>query len=205
MNYTFEINAGIGKLDKWKCVPIACMCAASVLPIVARFAQPITRQVFDQGLDAIWQSVRDKAADARVMSIRATLENLPESACDDSNVPSYEATVALGVLAHALDAVIQDESNSRVRDACALAANCYSGYDQVIARGDEPQKINPHNPPPPGRLELLQMQSQFRLVKGALESRSGLIEEAQTIAAQLASEMLSVLPIFVTKRGWERI
>ena len=204
MSYTTEINAGIGELDKWQRVTLASMCAASVLPIVTRFSQPITRQVFEQGLAIVWKSARNKAADSRVRSIRATIDDLPESTCVDSNAPSYEAMVALGVLAHSLDTIIKDESASQARDACTLATNCYSGYDHVLKCGNEPLKIDPHNPPPPGRLTSLQMQSQLRLIEAARQSRSGLVEEAQTIATQLSSEIANVLPVFAEKRGWDR-
>lgn len=205
MSYITEINAGIGELDKWQRVTLACMCAASVSPIATRFAQPITRQVFEQGLGTVWKSACDKAADSRVMSIRATIDDLPEATCDDSNVPSYAAMVALGVLTYSLDAIIKNESASQARDACSLATDCYGGYDYVLTFGNTPKKIDPRNPPPPGRLASLQIQSQFRLIKVARSiDLPDLIKESQTLAHQLSSEMESVLPMFEKKRGWDR-
>jgi hypothetical protein len=203
-----ELCEGIDELDKWQLVTLACMCAASVRPVIARFSRLATLQLFEEGLSAVWESARDGLANSRIVPIRAALEGLPESMCDDSTLKTYEVIVSMGVLAYALDSITKNDFASRARDACALAANCYSGYDHVFSHGNRPLKIDPRNPPQPGRLESLQIRAQLRLIERARrigQTGDGLIEEAQTLATQLACEMSSVLPEVAEKRGWDRV
>jgi hypothetical protein len=205
VSYFSEIHVRLSELEKWQRVTIAWMSAASVLPIVNRFSKLTTQQMFEQGLSAVRKFAHEGSTDSDAVKLRAALDGLPESACDDSEVPAFEVTVVLGVLGYALDAIIKDDSAKSVRDACALAANCYSGYDHVVAHGNKPLIIDPQNPPAPGRLESIQIQSQFRLIEVARSSKKnkdGLIEEAKILATKLASEISSVLPIYCQKRGW---
>jgi len=205
MSYVDDITAGIEGLGKWGRVALGAMCAESVLPAVARFAQKGTLHAFEEGLSAAWKSVRNGAVDPRVPTVRAGLEMLPESSCDDSNIPSYNAMVTLGILASALDSIIQKESARRVRESCTLATDYLSGYDHVFRFGNKPRIIDPRKPPPAGALESLQIESQL----GAIEKLhniagrpSRIVEEMRTMAARISSELAQVLPDYAKKRHW---
>ena len=205
MSYPTEITHGIEDLDKWQQVALAGMCAASVWPVVARFAHPATRRAFDQGLNAVWKSARDAAPDVSVVAARALLDDLAESTCDDSNVPAYEVMVALGVLAYALNAVVDADSTCWAQDACTAATSHYSGFDNVLAQGNQPRRIDPRNPPARARLESLQVQSQLRSItamRNVSQVPSGIVEQMQASAAQLASELDRVVPAYAKQRSW---
>jgi hypothetical protein len=205
MSYLTDITSGIAGLDKLQRASVAAACAESMSPIIVRFAQSATRRAFEQGLDAVWKSVRDGVVDSRVVPARATLNDLQESTCDDSNIPAYEVMIALSVLAYALDTIIEDDSRHWAIDACTAAADHYSGYDNVLARGNQARRINPRNPPPPGPLESLQIQIQVRLVEEAprlSESREEAVEQMRAFATQLASELEKALPVYIERRGW---
>ncbi len=206
MSYSGDIATALAGLNKWQGAAVAAMCAASMVPMIERFAQPATRQAFKRGLDTAWKSAREGALDSGASAARATLDELPESMCDDSNTPMYEVMVALGVLSYALDAVNRDDSVRNAKEACFLAANHYSGYDHVLVYGNQIRTIDPRNPPPPGRLESLQIQSQLHaieIIRNARQLSGKIIEELQASAAQLASELDRVLPIYAQRRGWK--
>lgn len=205
MSYLTQITAGIGALDRWQRVAIATMCAQSVLPVITRFAQPSSRQAFKQGLDSAWRSAEQKALDSRALETRATLSDLPESKCDDSNMPAYEVMIALSVLAYTLYAMIEDNSAHWVVDACTAAADHYSGYDTVLASGNRPRRIDPRNPPPPGRFQTLQIQAQIRsieIMQNIGGTNSEAIEQVHALAVQLSSESEGILGAVAEKRGW---
>jgi hypothetical protein len=203
--YLTDINAAIVGLDKFQRASVSAVCAESVSPVIARFGQPATLQAFNQGLDAAWKSVRDEAVDSRVLSVRAALDSLPESTCDDSNIPAHDVMIALGILVCTLDTIIEDDSTRAARSACTGAVNYYSGYDSVLARGMKPRIIDPRNPPPPGPLELLQIQLQVRLVEDARmlsQSREEVVKQMRASATRLASELEKALPVYIERLGW---
>jgi len=205
MTYLTEIAAEIAGLEKWQRVALAAMCAESLSPVIARFAQPDTQRAFEQGLDCAWKSVRNESLDSRALAARATLNDLHESTCDDSNIPAYEVMIVLSILAYTLDSILENDSARCVTDACTAATDQYSGYDYVLTTGNQARKIDPCNPPPPGRLESLLIQTQFRSIqvtRSIGKPQSDLVEEMQTLAKQLATEIERVLPTIAEKRGW---
>jgi hypothetical protein len=205
MNYFAEIGADISGLDKWQQITLVSMCVESVFPIVKRFALAATLQTFEDGLEAAWKSAQYRLVESKVRNIRGTIDDLAESRCDDSNAQAYEVMVALGILTNALEAVANDDPTPRTQDACSLAVTCYSGYDQVLTYGNEPQVVDPLNPPRPGHLTTLQIQSQRRLIDLAMKNEAiegKLIREAQTLASRLSEELSTILPRVVEERGW---
>ena len=206
MSYLTDVTVAIGELDKWQRVALAAMCAASVLPVIDRFAQPATLKAFEQGLDAAWKSARSRATDRQTVPALTALGRLPESNCDDSNVPAHDVMEALSILAYALDAIIESDSERWVKYSCTSSAGCYSGYDYVLVFGNQTRKIDPRNPPPPGRLESLQIRSQIHLIevmRNATELSDEVIEQVQASAALLASELDRALPVYAERRGWK--
>ena len=206
MDYIAEITSAVQHLDRWQQVALAGMCAASQSPVVSRFAQPVTRRAFDAGVAALWKSARDGTPDRSVGEVKASLDDLAESTCDDSNSPAYEVMVALGVLAYALNTVTETDSMAWARDACAAATNCFSGFDNVLAHGNQPQRIDPRNPPARGPLESLQVESQLRSIRGmrnVAQFHNEEVEHVQASAAQLAFELDRVLPAYAKQRGWQ--
>lgn len=206
MTYITNITVEIGRLEKWQRVALAAMCTTSLSPLVVRFAQPATRRAFEQGLDAAWTSAHDGTPDPRAVYGRGTLDSLPETACDDSNMPAYEVMRALGALACALDAVIEDESERPTIDACTNATEVYSGYDYVLDYGNQPRMIDPRNPPPPGRLESLHIQSQLDSIEkmrtaGQLGDPG--LEQMRAFGNQLATELDRAIPAYGERRGWK--
>jgi len=171
--------------------------------VIAHLAQPATRRVFDLGLDAMWTSVREGVVDPRVASVRKTVENLPESDCDDSNVPTYDVMVALGVLAHALDTIIEDSGLAAI-SACTLAANYYGSYDVVLYEGSTRTRvIDPRNPPPVGPLKSRQVVLQLQLAEEAKSlprSRAEVVQRIRASATGLASELEQSLPVYIERR-----
>lgn len=201
-----DISTQIEKLDKWQRVALAAMCTASLSPVVVRFAQPATRRAFEQGIDAAWNSARDGGADSRTASARSTLADLAESACDDSNVPAYEVMRAIGALACTLDAVLDDESGQAAIDTCANATEAYSGYDYVLAYGNQTRRVDPQNPPPPGRLEALLIQLQLRSIermRSANHMGGQVVGEMQDFGNQLAAELDRALPVYAERLDWK--
>lgn len=182
------------------------MCAQSVLPVISRFAEPGTLHVFEQALDVAWKSLYEQAIDSRTSAVRGSLSEAQESACDDSNKPAYEVMIGLSILAYALDALLGHDSARSASDACTAAAEYYSGYDNVLARGNQPQIIDPSNPPAAGRLESLQRAAQFWSIErlsGGSEPLSEFVEPIRVSAGELASELNSVLPEYARRRGWK--
>jgi hypothetical protein len=113
--------------------------------------------------------------------------------------------IVLSILAYALDAIIDDDSTRPAIDACTATADHYSGYDSVLARGNQTRKVDPRNPPPPGRLESLQIQSQLRSIEGmrkVAQLPNQIVEQMRASAAQLASELDRALPTYTERRNW---
>jgi len=182
------------------------MCVESVSPVVAGFAEPATRHAFQQALNAAWKSVSDRASDPFVVRARSLLNDFPESDCDDSHNPAYKVNRALSILAYALDGIIEDDSAQRAISACAAAVEIYGGCDVVLTQGNQALKINPANPPPAGRLESLQIQSQLHSineVRNVVKSPNEIVKLMRASATQLAFELDRVLPVYAQLLGWK--
>jgi hypothetical protein len=200
-----NIIVEIESLDKWQRVALASMCASGLSPVVVRLGQPATRRAFEQGLEAAWNSARDGAADPRVASARSTLDDLAESACDDSNVPAYEVMRAIGALACTLDAVM-DESEQPAIESCNIVIGSCGGFDHVLVYGNQTRSIDPRNPPPPGRLEAILIQLQLRSIeamRNAGHDGGQVVSEMQGFGNQLAAELDLALPGYAERRGWK--
>lgn len=209
MSYLTDITARIVELDRWQRASVAAMCAESVLPIIERFAQEETRRVYQRGLEVLWKSTLNCAVDSDAAGLRSALDSLPESSVDDSNSPSFKAMIAVSLLAYALDVLTGEDSARPAIDACTGASELYGSLDTLLTTpGTRPVVIDPRNPPSTGRLELHQVQSQFRSIEAARtarQSRSSLIEDLQRTANQLASEIKTVLPLVAEKRSWDHV
>jgi hypothetical protein len=198
-------GAGMQTLDQWQSAAVAIMCATSLTPIVNRFAKPRTRRVFDEGLRAVWRSVSEQQADVQACDVRAELDTLPESECDDSNTPEYDVMVAIGVLAYALDALVKEDWLGSVKYACSLAAQYYSGIDYVIAHGTKPQRTNPNNPMPLGPLESRLRHSQresIRIIGVSARLTNQIIDRVRVLSSQVASDLEGALSMYVEQRKW---
>jgi hypothetical protein len=200
-----NINEEIKKLNKWQRATLAAMCTTSMSPIVVRFAEPITRLTFEQGLNEVWDSVQTKGIDSQVVFLRNKLEDLPESECDDSHLPSYYVMCTIAILAYTLDSLIEDESYQSTIDACTNANGELSGYDHILIYGDEILSIDPKNPPPPERLESLLIQLQVRSIEdmqNAAQLNSQIVNQIRNYGNQMAVELDRVLPSFIERIGW---
>lgn len=205
MSYLSDITASASELGRLECASVAASCAESMRPVVARFAHPISLRAFEEGLDVSWKTVRDGVIDSRAVSVRARLNNLPESTCDDSNVPAYDVMCALSILSYTLDLITNDSWKQPMISACTAAVEYYSGYDLIVTRGGKAQMINPSNPPPPGPFESLQIQMQLRVLyeaRSLLQSRHPAVEEMQKCAIQVASKLEEALPSYTEGCGW---
>lgn len=204
MSYPSDIAAAVAQLDRWKRAALATMCAASISPIIERFAQAATKRAVQRAVTALWQSALYCATDPDVTAARALLDSLPESDCDDSNVPAHNVMAALGVVAYALDVLAQQDSGSSTILACTEAASRYAGYDHALTHGNQIKKIDPRSPPAPARLESLQIDSQCKwaecLRNVALSRRT--IEQMRAAATTLARELDDALTIYAARRGW---
>lgn len=205
MSYMSAITTAISGLDRWQCAALATVCAESVSPVIARFARPATRSAFRQGLDIAWKSVRDRMIDLRVESVRAALNDLPESSVDDSNLPAYEAMIALSILAYSLDSIVDDTARS-TSDACTGARDFFASCDVVLLPvGTPPIVVDPRNPPPPGPLESVQIHSQFQSIEimcrvAPLQVEG--VDEMRASARAVAEKLDSILQTFAERRGW---
>jgi hypothetical protein len=200
-----NIIVEIETLVKWQRVALAVFCTSSLAPVVTRFAQPITQRTFTQGIEAAWNSVRVGSADSHVAALRRTLDNLSEATCDDSNVPGYEVMRAIGALAGTLDAIM-DESGQPAMETCDIVTGSFSGFDHVMAYGNQARHIDPLNPPPPGRLEAMRLQGQQRAIetmRTANHVGGQLVNALQDIGNQLTVEIELVLPVYAQRRGWK--
>lgn len=199
-----SIAVQISGLDKWQRVALASMCTMSLAPLVTRLAKPATRHAFAQGLDAAWNSVRDGVPHPCVLSVRSTLGDLTESTCDDSNVLAYDVMRAIGALACTLDA-IESQLGQPAIDACAGVTEVFAAYDHVLVHGEKTLRIDPRNPPPPGRLEALLVHAQLAAID-AMRTAGCLADHAMGIVrsfgCRLAIELERALPAYVEQRGW---
>ena len=196
-------DAMIEGLGRWKHVALAALCAETMLPVITRFAQSVTTAAFKDGLDVAWNSAVAGRSNPRTSNAQQVVSRLPESNCDDSHVPAFDVMAALGALAYALDAITAGDSGLCARYSCSAAASCYSGYDHALEFGNQARKIDPRNPPPPGRLQSLQLRMQRHSIEKmriAERLSHNSVEELRESANRVASELDRALPTYTEIR-----
>src|SRR5215470_14670523 len=116
MSYMEEITGALGELDRWQCVCVAAGCVEHVAPLVRRLGTTVTKERFEQYLSRVWEAARERAGGADIVEARAAVEELSESSTDDSHRPAYYVMRAIGVLASALETIINEDYRSGACD-----------------------------------------------------------------------------------------
>jgi len=140
----------------------ALACAERTAIVFNRLAAPASMAVYKAVLDVAWDAV--KTGTRIATERRQSLASLPEATIDDSHRRKFYATLAMGVLEHALDVMDTSGTQEAADLACCQSLDLYSCFDAIV-QGTPSTIVDPANPPPSGPLELAEIAEQIEILR----------------------------------------
>jgi hypothetical protein len=204
MSQIDDIRSGIQGLQGWKLAAFALGCAERIAPVFRLLALPGSVAVFDNSLEFAWMEVNGRSQVPQ--HIIPTILALPEAFMDDSNCREYYATLALGVLEHALHGVVGDNSHESTDMACCQALDIFNSLDG-IATGSPCRVADAIMPTlPMGELEASEITVQLetlRILGSISDDRERICGYLQTNSREMSRTLETILPTLIRQRYGE--
>ena len=170
MSQTIAIRSALRSANALQRAIFAIACAERTAVVFRRFAASVSVAVYDTVLDSAWDAIKKRKSIP--VERRESLASVPEAEIEDSDLKEHYATLAMGVLEHAIDALNASDAWQAADLACCQSLDLYACFD-AIALGSPNMIVDPANPPLPGPLEqaeIIEQSETLRFLTEAAES-----------------------------------
>jgi len=170
MSRTVIIRAALRGANSLQQAVFAIACAERTAIVFRRLAAPASVVLYDAVLDSAWSSIKEgKSISSERLEL---LASVPEAEIEDSNRREHYATLAMGVLEHALGALNTSDAGEAADLACCQSLDLYSCFD-AIAMGSPNIIVDPASPPDAGPLESAEIIEQSETLRVLTEAPEG--------------------------------